>query len=110
MFSEVVHETTVPKPDGSTTTYTYTGDYVAEQKMLVIDAALINVDTLEKMLGVFNDYDVTAYSDKETEKIENQDDTNMIIQGSELNLFIPYTFRDANEMMDIINSVKKDLY
>lgn len=110
VFSGVTREYKLTKTDGSTITYTYTGNYIAEQKLLVIDTALINENTLEKELDDFNDYNVTAYFDKKNAITEPQDDIDMTMIESKIELFIPYTFRDANNMINIINSVKDDLY
>lgn len=110
VFYNVSYKSTVTSLDGSEVTYDYVGNYIASPKTLVIDTALINKSTLEEQLEEFDVDIVPVYFDKISRELRNDENADIVFDEETATFFIPYTFKNASELMDIFNSVKKDLY
>lgn len=97
-------------PDGTTASDTIDGEYIVNQDQLIMDTALINESTLKKELEAFYVNEVTAKLNKKENKKEANVEASIKITDSELHFYIPYTCKEASEIIDIINTIKKDIF
>ena len=110
VFHNVSYKSTVTTFDGSETTNNYVGNYIASPKVLVIDTALINKSTLEEQLDEFDVDIVSVYFDEISRELKTDENVDIVFNEDTARFFIPYTCKNASELMDIFDNVKGDLY